>query len=133
MAQRRILRSECFQNETLWTRARVLREYDGTALLPADVLTYDVQVFNVDAPTDPELAIFSITGGAATDVVSSAYSTVGWEEDTTGWNVHLGLASGQFARHGGDLLRVQLTLNTVSEGSVDILHLSRQIAYWPNV
>lgn len=127
MTQRRTLRSETFENETLVTRARVVRDSDGTGLLPGDVTAWSLRVFDLDGASG---AIYSIDSNVASLVITSNYRTSGWDEDSTGYNFAHAIASSAFAREGGNLYRLEYLLTTVSDGVDPIVHESRMLGLY---
>lgn len=122
MSQRRLLRSELWENEVLWTRAQVVLE-SGAALASGDCDTYSVHVFD----TGDEGLLYAITGGTPSDVVKP-YSTVGWTEDAIGYNVTLALGPELWSRVGGRGCRVVLTIAATVEGNINVVHVAELLS-----
>lgn len=128
MSRRRILRSECFVNEAIATRARILRDRDDAPLAPSDCSTYDFFVYDLD--DDPRTPIYSIEGGAPSEVLSASLRTSGWDEDSTGYNFADVQDAENYPRTGGHTLEHEYVLHTLSEGDCDVVHQVRLIPLW---
>lgn len=128
MTARRTLRSELWERETLVTRARIVRDSDGsTPLTSGDVTGWSLRVTDVDAEASG--VIYSIDS-TVPSLVIAALSTSGWSEDATGYNFSHATTSAAYAREGGHLIRSEYTVFTVSDGPDVLVHESRILPMW---
>lgn len=128
MTARQTLRSSIWEAETLVTRARIVRDSDGsTALTSGDVTGWSLRVYDMDAETSG--VVYSIDSTVASLVIAPL-STSGWSEDLTGWNFGHATTSSAFAREGGHLIRSEYTVNTVSDGPDVLVHEARVLPMW---
>lgn len=132
MTRRRILKSEAFENETIFTRARVVREATGLPLAPSDCSSYRVKVFDLGHPTAPQTAIYDYgPQSAVSDILSGTLRTTGWTLDSTGYNLEHQLSPSNSARIGGHTYRIEIAI-TCSEGSgiIPVVHECGLVPLW---
>jgi hypothetical protein len=127
--KRQTVRSEVWQNETIRTRAQIVRDSDGAALGPSDALVWSLDVFDPDS-ADAQTAIYSLHNQAPSDILAYTYSTVGWDGDSPGWNMSHSCASDAYTRVGGHLNRYEYRIATVSDGGIAIVHQVRLLPLW---
>lgn len=128
MTSRNLLRSQIWERADLVTRAQIVREFDGGALVPSDCTSYSLHIF--DAAMDGENPVYSLVGADPAEVLLTSYSTVGWDEDTTGYNFFDSIPSDTPPRYGGHVLRLEYEIFTVSEGIVGFVHLIELLPAW---
>lgn len=131
MTRRRELRAEIFEGEPIWTRARILRDADDLPMQPSDCTSWSLRVFNADHPDDPYSPIYQLDSQPASDILTTTYTTSGWDEDAIGYNVGHGIhASDVPSLTGGCLARTEYVLDTIADGQVALVGLTRIKALW---
>jgi hypothetical protein len=105
-----------------------VREFDGGALSPSDCYSYSLHIF--DATVDGENPVYSLVGAAPSEVLGTGYSTIGWFEDSTGYNFFDSIPSDTPPRYGGHALRLEYEIATVSEGIVGFTHTTELMPAW---
>lgn len=128
MAQRHVLRSAIMERAPLVTRAQIVREFDQGALVPSDCTSYSLRIF--DATLDASSPVYSLIGAAPSEVLFTSYQTTGWDEDSVGYNFQDILPSDTPARFGGNTLRLEYEIATVSEGYVPFVHWVELLPMW---
>lgn len=128
MASRHVLRSAISERASIITRAQIVREFDGGALVPSDCTSYSLHIF--DATIDASAPVYSLVGAAPSEVLYTSYQHTGWDEDVTGYNFQSTVPSDTPARYGGNALRLEYQLLTVSEGPVEFVHYVELLPMW---
>lgn len=128
MVSRNELRSEISERANIVTRAQIVREFDGGALVPSDCHSYSLHIF--DATVDGENPVYSLVGAPPSEVLSTSYRTAGWFEDSTGYNFFDSIPSDTPPRYGGHVLRFEYEVATVSEGNVGFVHSVELLPMW---
>lgn len=130
MSGRRILRSEVWETETIYTRARIVRDRDGAALGPSDCTHYRVRMYDTAEYSAPGTLVYDYGPAAASEVLSYSYRTSGWDIDSTGYNFQYARTSESPSRYGGHYLRTEIEIGTVCEGMVGLVHLTHLKPTW---
>lgn len=123
MARRELI-SEAWEDENIVTRARVLTEAQ-VPLAPCMCSTWDVYVYDRD---DGDVQVYALTAQDPADLVRTNYSTVGWDNDSTGYNVCHGLLDSAWTREGGHTYRIEYKIETnIGEGPISLIHTCRTL------
>ena len=122
MSRRRPIRSEVWEAEPVWTRARVLRDGDGEAAQISDISSWGVWVYDLGAARRAT-QVYAISDQAPSD--GSWYDTLqtsGWTTDAVGYNFAHALQPSDMTLLGDRAHRAEYRIVTVSDGTIVLVH-----------
>lgn len=121
MSRRRPLRSEIWEGETLWTRALIERDSDFAPMRISDGTTFDVYVQEIG--TRPQ-QVYILLDQPVSDAFSDSLRSSGWEGQEDGYNFAWSIGPSDYAFRGGVAYQAEFTIHTVSDGIVQLVHIT---------
>ena len=118
VSTRRPIRSETWEGATWWTRALILRDGDSAPAQISDVNSWSVRVY------DGGTQVYALANQSPSDAFSNTLRTAGWDGVEAGYNFARPLTPSDFAWVGGVTYQAEFTIATVSDGTLQVVHIT---------